>query len=274
MLRKAVIPVGWAGQDVWGSSGEVPVELMPILDRPAIYHVVDEALASGAEEIILLGGPCVRMMEDYCREAPVGEGLWADEAEGARLQRLCDRCDILVVPPDQTASMGQALLRACAALNQAPFAWLQPDLLIDSARPCLAQLAPHYHGGTLVAVHPADAPDADLLPWLQTHPDDPHRVTDLAWEETGDRDGHDLALTGRHILHPDVLAALAEVPPGPGDILSALRLMAHAGGVSCRRFVGSPLSLQTAHGLMGADLALADRLGAMGSSPVLARVGG
>lgn len=246
MLQKAVIPLGWTGRHLVDSAPDLPAELLPVLDRPAILHVVEEAVLSGAEEIILLGGPGLRLIED-----DLG-GLWA----GGQA-----RCDIRVVPYAEAPGMGQAALRVRSVLDQAPFGWLQPDVLIDAPRPCLGQLAARYHDGTLIAVHPADAPDAEALPLVQTMPGDAHRVADLVLEETDACQGHRLALTGRHILHPDVLAALAEVPPGPGDLISALRLVAHAGRAYCRRFLGAPFSLRTAHGWMRADLAMAGRRG-------------
>jgi len=264
MLQKAVIPIGWTGRSFLGSAEGLPAELLPVLDLPAIHHVVEEAVASGAEEVILLGGRSLHTAREYFDEehsAGSGIGPWAEDDRFSRLQRLRARCDLRFVDHHQPESVGRSLLQARAALAEAPFAWLRPDVLIDSERPCLAQLTPHYHEATLVAVHPADSPDADTLPLVQTHAADIRRVTDLVSEETDGGHGGRLALTGRHILHPDILQALCEVPAGPGDLLSALRLMAQTHPTYCHRFIGTPFSLRKARGLMRANLAMAGRTG-------------
>ena len=269
MLRKAVIPVGWTGRSFLGSTEGMPAEMLPVLDLPAIHHVVEEAVASGAEEVILLGGRALHMAQEYFRTDRLPDtatGPWADEDRISRLRRLRSRCEIRFVSHHQPLTVGQSLLGARAALTEGPFAWLRPDVLIDAERPCLSQLLPHYHGATLVAVHPADTADADALPLVQTHPSDGRRVTDLVSEETDTSHGSRVALTGRHILHPDVLEALGEVPAGPGDLLSALRLTAHTRPIYCHRFIGTPFSLRKARGLMRATLAMAGRSG-LGTAP-------
>lgn len=261
MLQKAVIPVGWTGRGFLGSVDGLPAEMLPVLDLPAIHHVVEEAVASGAQEVILLGGRSLHTAEEYFRAPASPAGPWSKEPRISRLQRLRDRCDIRFVNHHQPTSAGASLLRARAALADAPFAWLRPDVLIDAERPCLAQLAPHYHGATLLAVHPGDCLDAETLPLIREHPSDSSRVMDLVLEEPEPGLGRRLVLTGRHVLHPEVLEALGEVPTGPGDVISALRLVAQSRPVYCHRFIGTPFSLRKARGLMRANLAMAGRSG-------------
>ncbi len=283
VLQKAIIPVGWTGSPYPGGARGLLPEMLPVMGLPAIHHVVEEAVESGTEEIFLVGGPALGPVQAYFRSGGANAGPqdghsggvhlspWAGEDGVPSLRRLLAHCELHFVEATQPANvgLGHLLWDARNAIAGSPFALLRADVLIDADRPCLTQLVPHFRGAALLAVHPGDHSDTDPLPLVQTHAADDHRVTDLVSEDPGDRHRMRLALTGRDILPGEFLDALDEVPTGPGDVISALRLMAHTRPVYCQRYFGTPFALRTARGLLRANLALASRngLAAMSAAP-------
>ena len=223
-IRKAVFPVAGLGTRFLPATKAMPKEMLTVVDRPVIQHVVDEARAAGIEHFIFITGRNKGMIEDHFDSQFELDKTLADRGKTKELELLARDLPAAgqtsFTRQQAPLGLGHAVWCARDIVGDEPFALLLPDMLHHSARPCLADMMAAYaeHGGNLVAVAP--------VPEDQTHFYGIVGVADraapvspiLSMIEKPARGAapSNLHITGRYILQPDIFDLLAKQERGAG----------------------------------------------------------
>ena len=223
-IRKAVFPVAGLGTRFLPATKAMPKEMLTVVDRPVIQHVVDEARAAGIEHFIFVTGRNKGMIEDHFDIQFELDKTLADRGKTKELELLARDLPAAgqtsFTRQQAPLGLGHAVWCARDIVGDEPFALLLPDMLHHSARPCLADMMAAYaeHGGNLVAVAP--------VPEDQTHLYGIVGVTDreapvspiLSMIEKPARGAapSNLHITGRYILQPEIFDLLAKQGRGAG----------------------------------------------------------
>ncbi len=237
-LRKAVIPAAGLGTRFLPATKATPKEMLPVIDKPAIQYVVEEAVAAGLEDVLMITGRNKRPVEDHFDRAYELEG--ALEAKGDR-QRLAavrassELAAVHYVRQGDPRGLGHAVLCAAPHVGDEPFAVLLGDDLIDPRDPLLARMieVQEQYGGSVIALIAVGPEQIHLYGCAATLPvngeSDLVQVTDLVEKPAPGSAPSDLAVIGRYVLAPAVFDVLRETPPGrSGEIqlTDALRTLA------------------------------------------------
>lgn len=223
-IRKAVFPVAGLGTRFLPATKAMPKEMLTVVDRPVIQHVVDEARAAGIEHFIFVTGRNKGVIEDHFDSQYELERTLAERGKKAELDMITRD----LPHPGQTSftrqqaplGLGHAVWCAREIVGNEPFALLLPDMLHHAGTPCLAEMITAYqeHGGNHVAVQP--------VPEDQTHlygicgvVDAKAKVTPITSMVEKPARGtapSNLHITGRYILQPEIFAELARQERGTG----------------------------------------------------------
>lgn len=222
-VTKAVIPAAGLGTRFLPATKAVPKELLPLVDKPAIQWVVEEAVRAGITDILLVSGRSKRAVEDHFDRAPDLERTLDangrhDQAEEVRA--IADMANIHVVRQAVPGGLGQAIGLARHHVGHDPFAVLLPDDLMADGSTLLADMMAAYDrtGGPVLALKrfPPDRIAAYGVVSVDGEPDEHGvvRVTDMVEKPDAADAPSDLAIMGRYILTPDIFGCIDETPPG------------------------------------------------------------
>lgn len=158
-IRKAVIPAAGLGTRFLPATKVQPKEMLPIVDKPAIQYIVEEAVASGIEEIVIISGRGKRSIEDHFDKAYELEDALAKKGKLATLsevKKISNLANIYYVRQKEAKGLGHAILSAKGFIGDEPFAVLLGDDVVFSETPCLKQLIEIYAycNSTVVGVQP------------------------------------------------------------------------------------------------------------------------
>lgn len=226
---KAVIPAAGLGTRFLPATKSQPKEMLPIVDKPAIQYVVEEAVAAGIRDILIITGRSKRAIEDHFDRSLELEAMLEERGDRERLEqvrRIASLADIHYVRQREPRGLGDAVLCARRFVGDEPFALLLGDDIFVGARPCIAQLldvhARHRAGVMAVERVPRErigaygviAPGKALGPatW---------EVSDVVEKPRPEEAPSDLAVAGRYVLPPSVFDALAKAKPVKGEVLIA-----------------------------------------------------
>ncbi|GLQ19793.1 UTP--glucose-1-phosphate uridylyltransferase GalU [Algimonas porphyrae] len=236
-IRIAVLPVAGFGTRVLPATKTVPKEMLPIVDRPALQYVVDEAWAAGIEHIVFITGRNKGAIEDYFDEAYELEAALRRKnktAIAAELKRLRPREGTISFVRQQAArGLGHAVWCARDIVGDQPFAVLLPDVIIKSEPGCLKQMVEAYGsvGGNIIAVD--EVPESDVDKYGVIAPkgdlDGPLIAMSGMVEKPALADAPSrYKITGRYILQPEVMELLATQDTGAGGEIQLTDAMARA----------------------------------------------
>lgn len=226
-IRKAVIPAAGLGTRVLPATKAIPKEMLPLADKPTIQYVIEEAVASGIEHIIIVTSRTKRAIEDHFDESPELNATLARKGDQARLEMLAkieNMAQLSFTRQPSPRGLGHAILMAKDLVGDEPFGvLLGDDLVVNPARPCLRQLmdAHEQYGGCVIAAMRVPHEQTRLYGVFDLEPTRDqnsrvHRVRDLVEKPRPEEAPSDLAVIGRYILTPDIFAALEQTPAGSG----------------------------------------------------------
>ncbi|NMB42321.1 MAG: UTP--glucose-1-phosphate uridylyltransferase GalU [Firmicutes bacterium] len=222
-VRKAVIPAAGLGTRFLPATKAQPKEMLPIVDKPAIQFVVEEAVAAGIEDILIITGRGKRAIEDHFDYSVELEALLQEKKRTTELQMIraiSDMAQIYYVRQKEPLGLGHAVLCARKFIGREPFAVLLGDDIIDSAVPCIGQLAAVYaeKGGTVLGVQPVDWSVVHKYGIVEKEMEEGPlcRVKGLVEKPAGDRAPSNLAVLGRYVLEPEIFDILEHTAPGAG----------------------------------------------------------
>ena len=222
-VKKAVFPVAGLGTRFLPATKASPKEMLALIDKPLVQYVVEEAVASGIEQILFVTGRGKRALEDHFDIAFELEALLYDkgkDAELSQVREIAEMVDIFYVRQKQALGLGHAILCARDFVGNEPFAVLLGDDIIDASRPCLGQLLEVYrkYHGTVLALEQVPMENISSYGCVQAIPisDRVFEVTDLVEKPRQEDAPSDLAIIGRYILTPEIFPILQQQKPGKG----------------------------------------------------------
>ncbi|MBI4041618.1 MAG: UTP--glucose-1-phosphate uridylyltransferase GalU [Deltaproteobacteria bacterium] len=224
-IRKAVIPVAGLGTRFLPVTKTIPKEMLPIVDKPAIQYIIEEALESGIEQIILVNSKGKSAIEDYFDSDTALESFLEQRKKFTELdlmRKLSNLIDIVIARQKKPLGLGHAIHCAQSFVGNEPFAVLLPDDLIKSNVPCLKQLIGAYqeYKANVIAVMEIEKKHAPLYGIIegQMHADNNrvHLLKNLIEKPSEQKAPSSLAVIGRYILSPALFHCLASTQKGAG----------------------------------------------------------
>jgi UTP--glucose-1-phosphate uridylyltransferase len=222
-VTKAVIPAAGLGTRFLPATKATPKEMLPVVDKPAIQYVVEEAVRAGLTDVLMVTGRNKRPLEDHFDRAVELE--LALEAKGdkerlAAVQHSSELADLHYVRQGDAKGLGHAVLTAAQHVGNEPFAVLLGDDLIDERDHLLEQMVrvQAEKGGSVIALMEVPHESISLYGCaaVEASGDDVVRITGLVEKPPADEAPSDLAVIGRYVLAPSVFEVLRRIPPGRG----------------------------------------------------------
>jgi UTP--glucose-1-phosphate uridylyltransferase len=223
--RKAVIPVAGLGTRFLPATKAVPKELLPVVDRPALQYIVEEAARAGLGDVLMVTGRNKGAIEDYFDRHPELETALEKKGDEARLAAVHASTEVAAVHfvrQGEARGLGHAVLQAAAFVGDEPFAVLLGDDLIDARDHLLEQMleVQRRHGGSVIALLDVGRENIDKYGAVAVEPTDVGvdvvAITALVEKPPVEEAPSSLAIIGRYVLAPEVFAVLRETPPGRG----------------------------------------------------------
>jgi UTP--glucose-1-phosphate uridylyltransferase len=222
-VTKAVVPAAGLGTRFLPATKASPKEMLPVVDKPAIQYVVEEAVRAGLTDVLLITGRGKRALEDHF------DRMWeleaALEAKGdterlAMVRESADLADVHYIRQGEPRGLGHAVLCAAAHVGNEPFAVLLGDDLIDERDPLLTTMVEvqQREGGSVVALMEVPREQVSLYGCAAVDGDgDVVRITGLVEKPDVDEAPSNLAVIGRYVLSPSVFEELRHTKPGRGN---------------------------------------------------------
>ena len=268
-VKKAVIPAAGLGTRFLPVTKSVPKELLPILDRPMLQYVVEEAVEGGVEEVIIVTAPGKEGIASYFQPSPALEQRLSESGAVELLERVARASQLARVSfviQEEALGLGHAVLTARDAVGDEPFVVILPDDIVHHSPGVVAQMVAVFdkHDAGVVAVEP--------MPWETVHnygvvDSSPlggglHQVRGLVEKPPREEAPSNLSIVGRYILPPVIFDCLERTPPGAkGEIqlTDGLLLLLEQSDLYAYEFEGIRYDGGTPLGLLRASLEYALR---------------
>ena len=265
-ITKAIIPAAGLGTRMLPISHAVPKEMLPIVDLPAVYYLVEEAVKSGITDILIITNRDKDAMEDFFDlSVEYGQALTSKgkTKEADRLYEIANMANVYFLRQKETKGLGHAVGRARSFVGDEPFVVLYGDDIIFSDVPVCEQLINVYekYGRSVVGVKPV--PKADLQKYCSLKVDaldGEERVTfctDMIEKPKPGEEFSNLSILGRVLLTPDIFDVIDALPPGAGgeiQLTDAMAKFARDGGIYALEFEGTRYDMGSKSGFLKANL--------------------
>jgi UTP--glucose-1-phosphate uridylyltransferase len=223
-IRKAVFPVAGLGTRFLPATKAIPKEMLPVVDRPAIQHVVDEARAAGIEHLIFVTGRNKGSIEDQFDRQPELEETLAERGKTRELEALArdlpEAGATSFTRQQVPLGLGHAVWCARELVGAEPFALLLPDMLHHGDQPCLKEMIAAFdeRGGSHIAVAPVPEEDTHLygIVGVEDRNAKVSPITGMIEKPKPGTAPSNLHITGRYILQPEIFDLLARQERGAG----------------------------------------------------------
>ncbi|WNQ13657.1 UTP--glucose-1-phosphate uridylyltransferase GalU [Paenibacillus aurantius] len=230
-IRKAIIPAAGLGTRFLPATKAQPKEMLPIVDKPAIQYIVEEAIESGVEDIIIVTGRNKRAIEDHFDKNVELETML--EEKGSRellqiVQTVSNLVDVHYIRQKQPLGLGHAVYCARKFIGEEPFALLLGDDIIDSKPPCLKQMIDLYEQASTSVIAVQEVPWEDVNKYGIISLSQDNRIGDLIEKPERESAPSNLAVIGRYVIEPEIFSILEKQEPGRGgeiQLTDALRVM-------------------------------------------------
>ena len=270
-VKKAVIPAAGLGTRMLPATKTVPKEMLPLVDKPVIQYIIEEAVASGIEDILIITNRAKSAMDDYFDYYPeLEERLLRSgkEKEAAEIRESADLANVFYVRQKETKGLGHAVWRAKHFVGDEPFAVLLGDDIMMADKPVLSQLidvAEEYSASTVgMQLVSDEAVSLYCSLKLEQVRDRVMRVTDLVEKPKPEQKFSNYAILGRYVLTPAIFGILETLPTGHGgeiQLTDGLRELCKREPVMGVDFIGHRYDTGNLEGFLEAtvDFALADK---------------
>lgn len=247
-IRKAIIPAAGMGTRFLPATKAMPKEMLPIVDKPTIQYIVEEAVASGIEDIIIVTGKSKRAIEDHFDNFFELEHSLAEKRKWELLdevRRPSEMADIHFIRQGEPKGLGHAIWCARKFAGNEPFAVMLGDDIVQANPPCLKQMIDVYdrHEASVIGVQPVPWDEVSRYGLVDGEPIDERVFKAKAFVEKPKREDapSNLAILGRYILTPRIFDILGEQTPGVGgeiQLTDALARLAEVEPVLAYHFDG------------------------------------
>ncbi|GAA2571813.1 UTP--glucose-1-phosphate uridylyltransferase GalU [Microbacterium binotii] len=221
---KAVIPAAGLGTRFLPATKAMPKEMLPVVDKPAIQYVVEEAVEAGIQDVLIIIGRNKNNIANHFDAMPELEQKLREKGDTSKLAKVehsSDLADVHMVRQGEPKGLGHAVLRAQAHVGDHPFAVLLGDDLIDERDPLLSKMLAEYdkRGAAVIALMEVDPEQIHLYGVAaveETDEDGVVKVTGLVEKPKKEDAPSNLAIIGRYVLGPEVFEVLERTEPGKG----------------------------------------------------------
>jgi UTP--glucose-1-phosphate uridylyltransferase len=271
-VRKAVFPAAGWGTRFLPVTKAQPKEMLPLVDKPVIQYAVEEAVAAGIEQVIIVTSSQKRAIEDHFDLNYELEHLLEEKGEIEKLRvvrHITDLAQIAYVRQKEQLGLGHAVLMAKDLIGHEPFAVMLPDDVVVSHRPCIGQLIHAYHQthASVVAVMEVPPEETQRYGVIAAEPADEaldhgrlRRVTRLVEKPRPADAPSNLAIIGRYVLTPKIFDKLEQTPRGAGgeiQLTDAIEALMEEQAVYGYVFEGTRYDAGTTMGWLKASVELA-----------------
>ena len=227
-VRKAVIPAAGMGTRFLPATKAIPKEMLPLVDKPLIQYGVEEAVAAGCTEIIIITGRGKTPLEDHFDRAPELEWQLAARGKHELLELACSMsklAHITYTRQSEALGLGHAVLQAKALIGDEPFAVILPDDIVYAKTPCMQQMVEAYaeKHATIIASEVVEGAAIQSYGCLDATPelDDPRllKVRNMVEKPKPEEAPSQNAIIGRYILTPRIFEMIEGLQPGAGGEL-------------------------------------------------------
>ncbi len=265
-ITKAIIPAAGLGTRMLPISHAVPKEMLPIVDLPAVYYLVEEAVKSGITDILIITNRDKDAMEDFFDlsvEYSTALAAKGKTKEASRLKEIADMANIYFLRQKETKGLGHAVGRARSFVGDEPFVVLYGDDIVFSDSPVCRQMMDVYekYGKAVVGVKPVPIEQVQKYCSLKVDPiDGEDRVTlctDMIEKPKPGEEFSNLSILGRVLLTPDVFDIIDALEPGAGgeyQLTDAMAKMARADGVMALEYIGDRYDMGSKLGFLKANI--------------------
>ena len=247
-VRKAIIPAAGLGTRMLPATKTVPKEMLPIVDKPAIQYIIEEDVASGIEDILIVTNRAKSAMDDYFDYTPELEESLLRAGKIAELnvvRHSADIANIFYVRQKETKGLGHAVWRAKKFMGDEPFAVMLGDDLMMADTPVTKQLidAAEKYGASAIGAQAVPMETISRYSSLKVSKleDRIYKVADMNEKPSPEEAFSEFAILGRYILSPDIFDLLENIPPGYGgeiQLTDGLRELCKTSPMVAVDFVG------------------------------------
>jgi UTP--glucose-1-phosphate uridylyltransferase len=248
MIRKAVIPAAGLGTRFLPATKSMPKEMLPIIDKPVIQFVVEEAILSGIEDIIIITGRGKRALEDYFDTSPELENHLRQNEKYELLREVKDissLADIHYIRQKEPKGLGDAVLKAEKHVGNEPFAVMLGDDIIKAASPCITQLMNLFEEDkksviAVEAVAKEKIRDYGIIKGREIEKS-VYLVEDIIEKPSLEEAPSNIGTVGRYILAPEIFDCIKKTPLGKGNeiqLTDAIRMLIKEEDVHGYAFTG------------------------------------
>ena len=234
-VKKAVIPAAGLGTRFLPATKAQPKEMLPIVDKPTIQYIIEEAVQSGIEEILIITGRNKRAIEDHFDKSVELENELASHGKEELLNlvnEISNMADIYYIRQKEPKGLGHAISCAKTFVGNEPFAVMLGDDVVSSKVPCLKQLIDCYNEYKTTILGVQDVPEHEVSKYgivKGMHIEDRvYKVKDLIEKPKIDEAPSNIAILGRYIITPQIFSILENTEPGKGgeiQLTDALRTL-------------------------------------------------
>jgi UTP--glucose-1-phosphate uridylyltransferase len=271
-VRKAVFPAAGWGTRFLPATKAQPKEMLPLVDKPVIQYAVEEAVAAGIEQVIIVTSSLKRAIEDHFDLSYELERLLEDKGEIEKLRqvrKISDLANIAYVRQKEQLGLGHAILMCKDVIGHEPFAVLLPDDVVIGERPAIGQLIHAYEQTHSSVVAVADVPAADVSRYgiVAAEIDEEHRnggrlqrMTRIVEKPDPQDAPSTLAVIGRYVLTPKIFDKLEQTQRGAGgeiQLTDAIEALMAEQSVYTYEFEGTRYDAGTTMGWLQATVELA-----------------
>ncbi len=251
-VRKAVFPAAGLGTRFLPATKAQPKEMLPLVDKPLIQYVVEEAVDSGIQNITIVTGRGKNAIEDHFDVSYELETILAARGNLARLkevQRISSMIDVSYVRQKEALGLGHAILTSRPLVGNEPFAVMLGDDIIDAEVPCLKQMLALFETLQSSIIATCEVPESDVSSYgivkglpLEGHRGRVLRVEDVVEKPARDEAPSNLAIIGRYIFTPEIFDSIERTKAGRDgeiQITDAIRLLLKEQPVYAFKFDGT-----------------------------------
>ncbi len=263
-IRKAIIPAAGLGTRVLPISKSMPKEMLPIVDKPAIQYIVEEAVKAGITDILIITNRGKGIIEDHFDHSIELENMLLKRGRQDTLQELdalANLANIYYLRQKETRGLGDAVLRARKFVGNEPFAVLYGDDVIIGEIPAIGELIEAYESFGKSVVGIKEVPDNLIVKYsslkVEKTGDKTYAVSDMVEKPKVEEKFSNFSILGRCVLEPEIFDILEETPLGAGNELQltdAMKVIAKTKGMTGVGFSGIRYDMGNKFGILKANI--------------------
>ncbi len=223
-VKKAVIPAAGLGTRFLPATKAQPKEMLPIVDKPTIQYIVEEAAAAGIEDIIIISGRGKRAVEDHFDKSYELENMLKQKNKMAMLEvveNISKLANIYYVRQKEPSGLGHAIYMAKSFIGSEPFAVLLGDDIVLSEKPCIGQMMEKYDelGNSIIGLQQVarEAVSSYGVIGGNRVSDSLYKINEMVEKPAPENAPSDLAIMGRYIINPEIFECIERTQPGKNN---------------------------------------------------------